>query len=284
MLVMGTGVTELRAQPVDLRALGGAVRGAAAGRKLPGFEKVFQHDQACVVHRRREGNAVVAFWGDGECGVECSGAKLVSGLREEQVVRGLAIVVASTVVVAQRRIQRNVGKRLPELPENEGDGLGRKRREVLCAGPGREPLEAAGEVVREQVAGKRDKQRTRFGVTGRRQRRFQKRPGAVQCAGAAVRLQRLQIGRLGRRRGAVQDRGPAFHRFGAQLGDLGRVAERIEVDVGQHDHGKRGLCHAQCPPKREEGRDTATDGLEEAHTLCPCKMQAFTFGRFRGSG
>lgn len=218
-----------------------------------------------MVHGRGKRDVVVAFGSDGQGWAEGSGAEGSFGLAQEKVVGSFLVVVAARVVIAEGSVDGSAGEGLVELCQDEGCCLCREGGQILWSGPGREPEEAAREVMGEQIAGKGDEQGAGLGVVGSHKGGLQERPRRIEGRGVAACLQRLQIGWLRGGWRGVEDGGPLVDRLGTKMGGFGGIVKGIEMDIGQHDDRDRGLGRAWRAEDGDNGQQSAENGLGEAH-------------------
>jgi hypothetical protein len=98
-------------------------------------------------------------------------------------------------------------------------------------------VEAAVELVRDEVAGDGDEERSGLLGVGSTEASFEQGGGGVDAAGTAGGLELGEVGYLGGGGRRTEDRGPLGDGCGAEFGEFGGVVEGVEVDVREHEDG-----------------------------------------------
>ena len=250
VVVGGAGGGELGAEPGDLLGGGGVGRGAVAGGVFLGLEDVLEDDEAGVLDGGGEGDGVAAEMGevaeDGgavERGEGVVGEAHRIGL-EEGAVGVFAIVLAAGVVIAEGEVDGGAGEGFAELEGDEVDGLGGEVGVLGCGGGGGEGVEAAVELVGEEIAGDGGEERVRLLLAGGVEEGLEEGGRGVGAFGVAGGLEAIEVGCLGGGGGSVEDSGPVGGGGGAECGELGGVVEGIEVDVREEEGGDGGCAGA----------------------------------------
>ena len=192
------------------------------------------------------------------------GRKKFSALCEECTMSVELIIAAVGVVISQRRVDRNAGKRGAQSAHHIGNRLLHKGPEFSRRGFGKQCREFAGEGMRNQVAAHDHKLcPARLGVDGA-QTRLKQRISGVLAARVAGLLQfrelRLRIGS----RGSSEKVVPFPNRRGCQLRRLPGITKWFKVNVAHEESLNRmcasllgclrGNAHRQCRQAENTGQ------------------------------
>ncbi len=136
-----------------------------------------------------------------------------------------------------------MGKGFAELESDEGDGLGGEGGVLGVSGMRGEGVEAAVELVDEEVAGDGDQDRVRLLLLSGVKAGLEQRGGRIDSLGAAGLLEVGEVRCLVGRRGTVKNGCPAVCGCGVEGGEPGGIVEGIEVDIREQErgHGVRGV-------------------------------------------
>ena len=225
-----------------------------------------------------EGDGVVAEMGEGaeDGGAVERGEGVVGEAHrislEEGAVGVFAIVLAAGVVITEGEVDGGAGEGFAELEGDEVDGLGGEVGVLGCGGGGGEGVEAAVELVGEEIAGDGGEERVRLLLAGGVEEGLEEGRRGVGAFGVAGGLEASEVGCLGGGGGSVEDSGPVGGGGGAELLEPGGVVEGIEVDVGEKEGGdgggvRGGLGRERSCGERGEGEQgdewQEEDGLHE---------------------